>query len=347
MNRTPRLILSLLALLACCLPLKSAQAQTYSVDAMIGQVNGRAIYTRDVLDEQLCQTLANWGKELPLSEFRQRATERIVLRLNAMVTDALVLGEAQRDLSDRQRQSLTVAVSRQRETLLREFGQGSPALAEAELIKQTGFGLDQTLKQWRQAVIVKRYMRQKLQPKINVTRKDIKRYYYDHQDDYNPPPSRTIHVIQTNPGEEAETVTEMLDRGTPFPEVAEDPRNSFHHDTQGLMGDMVGQQLFADENVNKAAVTLEPGQYAGPFTVGDKQWFVYVDRINEQPGKTLMDVQTEIQNMLFEQQYREQTERYRKELIERGNFNSIEQMAQTLVQIAEDRYARAQPKPQP
>ncbi len=317
-------------------------AQAFSVDAMVGQVNGRAIYTKDVLDEQLCETLTNWGRDLSQVEFRQRATERIVLRLNSMVTDALIYGEAQRDLNDQQRKGLTFAVQQHRETLLRQYGQGSPALAEAELLKETGIGLEETLEQWRQAVIVQRYMRQKLRPKVNVTRKDIKRYYEENQDTYNPPPSRTVHVIQTNPGEDAQAITSLLAQDTPFPDVAADPRNLFRNATQGLMGDMIGEQVFADLAVNKAVLELEAGQHAGPFTVGEREWFVYVDRLNESPGQTLMDVQTEIQALLFEQQYRMHTERYRKELFERGSYNAIEDMAQTLVEIAEDRYARAE-----
>lgn len=336
----------MLASAALLAPSRADAQETYSVDAMIGQVNGQAIYTRDVFDESLKQTLEQWGKELPLPEFRKRAAERIALRLNSMVTDALILGEAQRDLNDQERQAVNNAVTHQRETLLRQYGQGSAALAEAELVKQTGIGLDETLKQWRQAVIVQRYMSQKLRPKVNVTRKDIKRYYYDHLAEFNPPPSRTLYVIQTAPGEDTDAIAEMLKQDTPFPEVAADPRNLFHPDTQGLMGDMVGKQVFADEKMNHAAITLKPKQYAGPFSVGGRQWFVYVDRVNDKPGRSLMDAQTDIQTRLFEQQFREQSERYRKQLFDRGNFNSIDQMVQTLTQIAEDRYARNTPLPQ-
>lgn len=335
-------------ILLCCLlnlgltPL-STSAQTYSVDGMIGQVNGRAIYTNDVLNEQLRQTLAEWGRELPRSEFRKRATERIVVRLNGMVTDALIYGEAQRDLSDQERQGLTMAMTKQREQLLREHGQGSPALAEAELIQETGMGLDITLERWRQGLVVQRYMRQKLMPKVNVTRKDIKRYYKEHQDEFNPPPTRTVRVIQTNSGEDAQYITELLEAGTPFADVAADERNLFRPDSAGLMGDMAGEQLFADEQVNQATLGLQAGDYAGPFTVSERDWFVYVEKINQAPGQSLMDVQVQIQALLTDQQLREYTERYREKLFEQGSYNSIEQMALTLVEIAEDRYARAAP----
>jgi PPIC-type PPIASE domain len=341
MMKSPRALLLLSCLIGLCLPMhRACLAQTYSVDGMIGQVNGRAIYTHDVLDEQLCELLAGWGRELPRNEFSKRAAERIAVRLNGMVTDALIYGEAQRDLSDQERQGLAIAITRQREQLLREHGQGSPALAEAELIRKTDMDLDQTLERWRQALVVQRYMRQKLTPLVNVTRKDIKRYYKDHIDEFNPPASRTVRVIQTQTGDDAQYILGLLETGTPFADAAADPRNLFRPDSAGLMGDMAGDQLFADPTVNQATLDLEPGQSAGPFTIGERDWLVCVDQIDQQPGRPLMDVQVQIQAMLTEQQLREYTERYRLKLFENGSYNSIEQMTLSLVEIAVDRYAR-------
>jgi peptidyl-prolyl cis-trans isomerase SurA len=334
-----------LLLLACLITLSlstPAHADTYSVDGMIGQVNGRAIYTNDVLDEQMSKTLTAWGKELPRDEFRKRAAERIALRLNGMVTDALIFGEAQRDLSDQERQGLTTAVTRYREQLLREHGQGSPALAEAKLLEDTGLTLDETIEQWRQALVVQRYMRQKLRPKVNVTRRDVKRYYNDHYNEFNPPASRTVRVIQTAGSEDAQAIRELLDNGTPFAEAAKDPRNSFRPDTGGLMGTLAGDQLFADPDVNKATLELEENQYAGPITVGDREWFVFVEKIQQGEGKSLMDVQTQIHALLFDQQLREHSERYRQELFKKGSYNSIEAMTMSLLEIATDRYARTE-----
>ncbi|GAB4187153.1 MAG: hypothetical protein Kow00105_01760 [Phycisphaeraceae bacterium] len=323
------------------IPLASAKA--YSVDGMVGQVNGRAIYARDVFDETLSQTLANWGRELPRDEFRKRAAQRIAQRLNAMVTDALIYGEAQRDLSDQERQGLTVAVTRYREQLLRKYGQGSPALAEANLLKETGLTLDQTLERWKQAMVVQRYMRQKLRPKINVTRRDIKRYYQDHYDEFNPPASRTVRVIQTASEEDASAIQQRLEQGTPFAEAAKDPRNIFRPDDAGLIGDMAGDQLFADPTVNQTTLDLQPGQHAGPIRVGDRFWFVCVENVQQAESRPLMDVQNEIYNILYEQQLREHSERYRQELFKKGSYNPIDQMTLRLLEIAMDRYADTEP----
>lgn len=319
-----------------------ASAESYSVDGMVGQVNGRAIYTHVVIDPQMRQTLARWGRELPRDTFRKRATERIALRLNSMVTDALVYGEAQRDLSDQERQGLTIAVSRQREKLLREYGQGSPALAEVKLIEETGLNMEQTLDDWRKWAIIDRYTRQKIRPKINVTRKGIKRYYAEHYDEYNPPITRTVRVIQVGSGEDAQYIRSLLDLGKPFAEAAADDRNLFRHESGGMMGAMAGDQLFADEGVNLATLELEPGQCAGPITVGDKTWFVCVEKIDYPTGRPLMDVQIQIHQTLYEQQFREQSERYRERLFDQGSYNSIEQMTMSLLEIVMDRYALAE-----
>jgi len=339
MNRFLRLTLLCLGLLALGTTTPIASARLYSIDGMVGQVNGRAIYTNAVLDEPMRETLARWGRELPRDTFRQRAAERISVRLNGMVTDALVYGEAKRDLSDGERQGLVAAESNYREQLLREHGQGSPALAEANLIEQTGLNLDQTIEQWRQAAVVSRYMRQKLTPKVNVTRRDIKRYYQENYDKFNAPLQRTIRVIQTLSPEDAEYVRSVLDEGADFAEIAEDTRNQFRADRGGLMGVMAGDQLFADSSVNEATLALNAGECVGPIEVDGKSWFVCVEDIQQPKGVSLMDAQTQIQSILYDQQLREHSERYRQHLFEVGSYNSIEQMTLTLLEIATDRYA--------
>ncbi len=320
-----------------------SSAETYNVDGMIGQVNGRAIYTHNVLDEQLCETFARWGRELSHSEFRKRATERIAIKLNSMVTDALVYGEAKRDLSDAERQGLTSAQAGYREQLLREYGQGSPALAEVNLIEQTGLNMDQTLENWRQAAVVSRYMRQKLRPKVNVTRKDVKRYYKDHYDEFNPQGRRTIRVIQTVSEDDTQQIRALLDQGTAFAQAAQSDLNLFRPDNGGLMGALAGDQLFADPQVNQATLDLQPGQCAGPIPVGNNSWFVCVEKIEQPDNQPLMDVQVRIHAILYEQQLREHSERYREKLFTDGSYNSVEQMTLSLLEIATDRYTKTSP----
>ena len=54
-----------------------------------------------------------------------------------------------------------------------------------------------------------------------------------------------------------------------------------------------------------------------------------------------MDTQVQIHGILFEQQFREYSKRYRDQLFEEGSYNSIEQMTLSLLQIVLDRYAQA------
>ena len=66
----------------------------YTVDAMVGQVNGKPIYASTVF-ESIFEQLAALGRSLPRAEFRQRAGQLIEARLGQIVTDALILGEAE------------------------------------------------------------------------------------------------------------------------------------------------------------------------------------------------------------------------------------------------------------
>ena len=273
-------------LLAACV-VAPVHARSYHVDAMVGQVNGRAIYTREVL-EPIHEQLATLGRELPPETFRARAATLIASRLSAMVTDALIYGEAQRDLSDIERHGLTSAVQRQREQLLREYGQGSPAVAEANLLEQTGLTLDETLEQWRQTAVIQRYINQKIRPKVNVTRKDVKRYYDEHQDQFNPPATRTVRVIQVTNQQDAGAISQMLEAGTPFELAAADPINTFRRDSGGLMGDMAGDQLFADPDINDATLKLRARELRRPIRIR-RQMVVRLPRKGQQAQGPVAD----------------------------------------------------------
>ncbi len=77
----------------------------YKVAGMVGQVNGQAIYADDVF-EPMHEQLRALGQSLSRQDFRQRAEVLIRGRLDQIMTDSLILGEAQRDLSERERQGL-------------------------------------------------------------------------------------------------------------------------------------------------------------------------------------------------------------------------------------------------
>ncbi|MEX1017302.1 MAG: peptidylprolyl isomerase [Phycisphaeraceae bacterium] len=305
-----------------------AERDAYTMDGMIGQVNGRPIYARTVF-EPIADQLRAIARQTSRAQFRNEAARLIAAQLDQIVTDALVLGAAERDLSEQERLGLRQMIQQRREELMRQHGQGSLALAEATLRRETGMGLDATLENFRQEVLIQRYLRRQLFPRINVTRRDIRRYYYDNLEQFNPQGQRVVELIRVRERAEADRIAAELEAGTEFARVAEDVRRL----------DAPGEAPLAHTSLNEVMAELAAGEHAGPVEAGEAFWFIRVAELDDAEQRSLRDAQLEIENRLRNQQFRLLSEQYRRDLFAEGSYNPIDQMTASLLEIAMSRYA--------
>ncbi|MCC6681925.1 MAG: peptidyl-prolyl cis-trans isomerase [Phycisphaeraceae bacterium] len=309
----------------------------FVLDGMVGQVNGRAIYTRTIFDpihEQLTQI----GLQHPGMAFRSPAVNAIALRVNEVVQNALLLGEAVRDLDEQEQQGLAFMVAEHRQELLRLHGRGSAAVAERSLREKRGLSLDEAVEEYRSNLLVQRYLRFKLFPLINVTRRDIERYYQEHPQDFNPPPRRVLRLISTRDPQAAQQIAaDLAGASRSFADLASSELNAFKPAEGGKM-EIVGQSPLASEPLNKIIDVLPAGQYAGPIVDGDTTWFVSIESIDQPPAQSLKDAQLKIEQILREQQFRILSQRFRQKVMEQGSYTLPELMITRLYAIAEARY---------
>jgi rhomboid family GlyGly-CTERM serine protease len=315
-----------------------AKINGYAMDGMIGQVNGRAIYAADIL-EPIHEQLQALGRKLPRDVFQQHVQEAVVKQLRTTVINSLVYGEAERDLSDTERGNLAPMTRTKREELLRQWGSGSLALAEENILRKTGLTLDQHLKEFRQQVVVSTYMQRKLLPRINVTRKDVKRYYRDHPEIYQPPTSRTVRMIQVATQKEADAIAALLHAGQEFAQVAATPLNQFKPDVGGLFGPVIGNAPLAMKPLNQAMLKLKASQHSQAIIIDQEYWFIYGEKIDHGQHQTLAMAQLQIAEALRRQQFQTLQASYSSRMFAQGSYYSLENMALTLVEIAMNRYA--------
>ncbi len=325
------------AAVAAAPPLINEPAEPRIVDAMVGQVNGRAIYARTVFTE-IDEQLRTLGQTLPPRQFNKQAQQLIQGRLRQIVFERLILGESERDLHPQEVVGVTMFLKKFREELLRLYGTGAEGRAQVEIVRQTGLTLDEAVEQKRQEIVVQRFLRLKFVPKINVTRKDIERYYREHLDEYNPPPRRSLRLICATSPAAAETIQRRLENGDPFTEIAHDPQlNANNPGKGGLIETTTGVRL---TELNEAIKSLEVGQYCDPIMIDGKVWCAYVESIEHRPGTPLREVQLKIETKLRAQQFRRYTQEYESELFETGSYNPLPQMAEKLIEVAVSRYQR-------
>lgn len=315
----------------------------YVVDAMVGQVNGQPIYARSVLEPIEAQLTA-MGRQLPSDVFRNDARKLIAAKLEQIVFDNLLLGEAERDLEVKEQAGLKQLILNRREELIRKHGQGSPTVADQTLREKTGKGLEQTLIEHRQTVLIQRFLGKKLMPKIQVSRKDVERYYRDHPDEFNRPSTREIRIIRTTKAEDAVSIDESLASGTPFEQVAGSTLNTYNAADKGLMaGTQRGDAVFALKPVNEAMLALKAGEQSRRITVstdkGQQFWWLRVETFEPARSVTLSDAQFAIDRKLRQQRYQKLTEQYRARVFKEGTYNSIEEMTRLLTDVAASRFA--------
>lgn len=335
-------------------PIMTSPETGFAVDGMVGQVNGEPIFADFVFSgtaEPIHHELAGLGRREARPTFRVLARDVIVRKLREIVLNALVLAEAERDLSDSERQRLKLFMDLRREELVRKYGRGSTALAEAQILEQTGKSLKDTMAEIRQRTVVERYLGQTITPLIHVGRDDVERVYAENREKYQPPPTRLLRFIMTATDQDASAVRARLDAGEPFAQIADSDLNAavFGKGSGGdFFGDLPGDRPLAPyfDPINDAIQNMTEGEYAGPIplTPAGKpalhgQWFVFVDTFIQPEVRTLMDVQLQIEGELRAKQYRTETQRYYARLMETGSYNPIGEMADLLVEIAVTRYA--------
>lgn len=313
----------------------------YALDGMVGQVNGKAIYAHNVL-EPIDAQLAALGRQLSPREFQRQAMELIGLRLQQLVTDNLIYAEAQRDLTETELLGLQQMLKVQREELLRLYGQGSLALAE-QTLREQGTSLDQRLEEFRQGVVVSKLLRDKLYPRVNVTKRDIERYYEENKARYNPPATRTLRVIRVDDPVIAAKISDRLKNGDPFEKLAGSVVNRPSLAARdGLMAPVTGDVIFREDELNQAMLALDEGQFTvEPIAAGDEYWFIMLDQLDQPPVLSRKMAQIEIERFLADQQFKTLTERYRVELFRKGSYAALDQMGRQLLQIAVNRYSMA------
>lgn len=313
---------------------------SFTVDAMVGQVNGQALYASRILDP-LDQQLRKLGRTGSRRQFAEAARQLIRARLEQIVLPSLLVGEAERALTDDERTRLEYIVKQQRAELLRLYGQGSFELADAVLREKTGKGFEQTLREKRQAILMANYASRKLLPKVNITQQDVQRYYRQHPEEFHRPPGRTIHMIATDDPAAAARIEAALAAATPFLEVAADAALNKHEPTrQGLLHENIsGDRIFEDPTLNSATLALAVGEHTPKIQVGSRYYWVYLQALSTGQRVSLAEAQLQIERKLRDRQRQLLSNEYRQRLLLDGSYNPLPQMEQAVLEVALTRYA--------
>lgn len=313
----------------------------FIVDSLIGQVNGRPIFAGEFFDEW-DDRLRQESRQMSRSEFEQYLQTQIYQWLENVVINELVLSEAESNLTRDMRQGLFAWLRELEEERIARAG-GSRAQAERELAEQ-----DQTLEEYLQSIrdqqLMSRIVREQIDNRVIVSWRDIQRAYERHRDRYMPPATVTLYRLSLHNNRDAErieTVTQRLDAGEPFLEIADDlgyDESDLHFRDMTLDED--GRLVGLRSDFNDAIPAFEAGAISEPIDLGSSTMWLYVADVDQPDGRSLYDrdVQRELANELYNRRSRREQQRYLNSLMAEGGQDELNAMTERLYRIAEQRY---------
>ncbi len=322
--------------------IRSGQDGLEFIDAKVGDISGHPIYVTSFF-EPIADRLIASAKENDLSAWRSQSLEIVKSRLDGIIYDELLRAETIAALTPQQRVGLQSFLSNFRSNLLSE-NLGSAQLANRRIQEEQGITLDEALRQKELDTLVGLTLYEEINRGINISWRDIKQRYERDIDRFQPPPTVVLQVIRVlePEGELVDSITARLNGGEAFDDIASSDINTFNKDTEGrteilLEDEFASTKFFAPEPLNEAVWTLSEGEWTGPVSLGNANfWILYAER--QQESVSLYDAQIQLLRELTVERREIERAEYLSELIERARVSSRDEILLRLLYIAEQQY---------
>jgi hypothetical protein len=317
------------------------------LEALVGQVNGRAVFASEILEPLDGRLRALAAKSPDRAKWRSEALGAVGLQLRQLMEEELILAEARSSLTPDQKQGLFQFLGRLQENIVAQQG-GSSVAADEAARSATGRTLTQRTRDKLDEILIAEEIRQRVGARVLVTWRQIQLEYERQHAKYNPKPRAVFRIVSVPDAkpELAEQVKDRLAAGESFESLADDPVNTLGKGERSTLtpeysGTMSDGKFFDSPALNDPARALTPGGVTGPIALGGSTWWLNLARIDQPPPRSLYDAQLEIESGLIERRKEKELSRYFNTLKARGNFSRIEDMIARLMVIAEARYLPA------
>lgn len=310
---------------------------------LVGQVNGRPIYVAEFFAPVENQ-LRIWGRDMTRLEFTAKAYTFIQEQLAELITRELVYSEAEASLTENERVGLRYFLQQLEADVTRTRGR---VAQEQVLREEQGLGVDEVIELERRKQLVKYKIQAEIRKRVVVSWRDVERYYRDHYAEFNPPASIQVRILAVKASDAAKRaeIERSLAEGYLFSALAEE-HSAILASRGGLLDPMPLTQGLESTaitrwpEVDALARTLREGEFGGPVVNGDLAIWVYVENFEDGTGRSLYDLQHEIQERLANERFAAEQKKYLADLFARGNMDDFNNMTYLLLDIAIQRWAR-------
>lgn len=327
-------------------PVEGAPADSGSkaivVDEMVGQINGRPVYAAAFLSS-LDDILRAEAIEMDREEWVQTASQLIQNQLLERIRDELLIAEFNADLTYEERVGLFSFIEQIQQGII-DRDLGSAARADERLRDQENVSLRGKAEEQFNREIVFEQLRREVTRKVQVSWRDIRRYYEQNIEIFQPPSTAKLRVLRVDPAER-ETVQDALasgaDRAALFAEST-----TFRRAEGGLIEMQLGPEglaaaeFFGPPELNEPATKLKIGRITQPIEFSGAIWWLWLEDIETPEAISLYEAQNRIEQAIRSEREQQERARYFQRLF--GTSAMTEQqlgeMRDRLIQFAIDRY---------
>ena len=289
--------------------------QGQPVIEVVMKVEQEVITTSDVLTA-LAQPLTELGKQVQGDQFRAQTEQMILQYLRARSVDILLINEAETSLDENQKTMVQRQIEIYSNLLLQQCDNSQTQLENK--LREEGTTLEETLKDYRRALVVERYLMEQFRSRINITKQDIIRYYKQHHDRYSSPKKvelLKILIITAKHTESGDKPAESQERAhqiarkawdelyddVAFGEVAR-KYSDIRRERGGNWG-LVNPASLKDPEMRETIAKLKAGMYSSIFQTPQGFCIIGVAKIIPAQQTPLEDVQAQIKQALWEKHY--------------------------------------------
>ena len=316
------------------------------------EVSGQIITIKQLLHAAEPQLSALPGG-LPDSAFRNQARQIIEEEVQNEKNQLLVLAEAERRLTEKQKGQIEAELDLLYRNMLGE-ADGSPTKLQQDLERQ-GTTLEQVLQQERRALTIQTYLRSILTPAISINRRTLLNYYRQHRSEFAEPKKVQMQLIavpfasfypeevvaaseaqiqqaKAQARQEIREAAKALRDGEDFGAVGKRLSRGPKAQDGGLWRPMPAGS-FRETAVEQAAFRLQEGQASEVIETETGCYIVKVARVLAGQTIRFEDAQQKIENILREEQFRKLVDDY----FERVRVNAAVTCSEKFLELAVER----------
>ena len=324
------------------LPPSERPIRSLTVDEVVGQINGRPIFAAEFFKDKDAR-LRQESEKLNGREWMAFLTKETRDALRDLTRDEILLSEFHTSLKLEQKQGIAAFIQSIKEDIISSTG-GSAAYANDRSIATEGMTLDERVKSISDREFIRDQLRRAVSNRVQVSSRDIHRYYEQHIEEFQPPAEATFRILQIPARDTAriEKAEAALAAGDQFDAIA--AKYSSWNTAKGnvqkieFRGPSAEAAFFGPAALNNAARQLSAGQVSPRLRSGDSVWWLKLEALKIEPAQSFYDVQLEIEIKLRTERFNEEETRYFSNLLKRTSSSDFNEMVSRLVEFANARY---------